>query len=255
MNFVKTQNINEVVFELGKIVKSSMTAKSNALHFAFIYYEISKAIQKGIHLGIFEDNERMSWFTANFGNRYLEAYYSYQKGLPISQCWQYAFDCVEQKHLSVVQHLLLGINAHINLDLVFATLDLYQISDPKTLEKDFFKIDELLTQVYCSLLPRLAKFSLGIKILNALPAAISHPFLKFHVLRIRKRAWKKVNKINPSTMYLEEIKHATDLYYYLWAKRKTQAFKLFLPIKNTSNFLFFNHKRPELNLLLEETKL
>lgn len=251
MQFVKTHNINEVVIELEKIAKNSIATKSNAVHFAFIYYEISKAIQEGIQLGVFEDNERMSWFTANFGNRYLEAYYLYQKGLPISQCWKYAFDCVEQNSFSVVQHLLLGINAHINLDLVFATHDLYHYADPKTLEKDFFKIDELLTQVYCRLLPRYAKFSLGIKILNIMPHALSQPFLKSHVLRIRKRAWKKVNKINQSISNLDEIKAATDLHYYLWAKRKTQGFKLLSPIKNTSKFFFFNNAKPDLNLLLE----
>ena len=55
-----------------------------------------------------------------FANRYIKAYYQYQTQQPASKTWEAAFVEADNYWIIVLQHLLLGMNAHINLDLGIA---------------------------------------------------------------------------------------------------------------------------------------
>lgn len=55
-----------------------------------------------------------------FANRYLDALKCYRHGEEISRCWLTSFRAAESRHPIILQHLLLGMNAYINLDFGIA---------------------------------------------------------------------------------------------------------------------------------------
>lgn len=72
----------------------------------------------------FEDNAWVAYLLKHFAGYYfkaLDAYEERQADIPL--VWNLAFDAARQPHTHVLQNLILGVNAHINYDLVFALED------------------------------------------------------------------------------------------------------------------------------------
>ena len=66
---------------------------------------------------MFDDGERMERLDVIFANFYIDAFEQYQNNQVITRSWKFAFETSERWWPIVLQHLLLGMNAHINLDL------------------------------------------------------------------------------------------------------------------------------------------
>ncbi|MGH2645477.1 MAG: DUF5995 family protein, partial [Chitinophagaceae bacterium] len=113
-------SIEEVISYLDKIIQSCKEKSSRMGYFASLYRAMTAGVQTGIAQGAFEDGPRMERLDVTFANRYLDAYTTYISGKQTTHSWMHAFVASEQTNLTVVQHLLLGINAHINLDLGIA---------------------------------------------------------------------------------------------------------------------------------------
>lgn len=78
-----------------------------------------------IEAGRFNDGEWAGRLLLRFAEYYflaLEAYDCKEEGCVT--VWTFAHDCSCGRDLHVLQHLLLGINAHINYDLVLSLVDL-----------------------------------------------------------------------------------------------------------------------------------
>ena len=80
----------------------------------------AESVKEGIEKGRFDDGPRMEQLDVNFANRYLEAYDQWKNKQPVSGPWKTAFDTEARRQPLVLQHLLLGMNVHINLDLGIA---------------------------------------------------------------------------------------------------------------------------------------
>jgi hypothetical protein len=78
-----------------------------------------------IDAGRFGDNGWVNDLLHRFAEYYFVALEAYER-LPHSAptVWQVAFHAAQQPHTHVLQSLSLGVNAHINFDLVFALADL-----------------------------------------------------------------------------------------------------------------------------------
>src|SRR5688572_2200714 len=86
-------------------------------YFAALYKNITQRVSKAIANREFEDNERMRLFVQHFAEYYIDAFHKYSNNqLEKENPWYDVFEIGNQK-LSVVQHMLLGVNTHINYDL------------------------------------------------------------------------------------------------------------------------------------------
>ena len=86
-------------------------------YFAAMYLAVTRTVQARAAAGAFEDPARMERFASRFAGRYLDAYDGWRAGEPISGSWEVAFRTARRWWPIALQHLLLGMNAHINLDL------------------------------------------------------------------------------------------------------------------------------------------
>ena len=141
---MEAKTIEEVIQNLDSIIEQSKKEESPLGYFAALYQKVTIKVKEKLNTNYFEDDERMEKLDVVFANRYLSAYENYVKQVPITQSWQLAFDNSKNNRLIVLQHLLLGMSAHINLDLGIAAAQITHESDFESLKTDFNKINELL---------------------------------------------------------------------------------------------------------------
>ena len=70
-------------------------------------------------------------------------YHNYKTSQPISKSWKASFD-VQKQPITIIQHLLLGMNAHINLDLGQAAAKVAKPNRINDLENDFMEVNKVL---------------------------------------------------------------------------------------------------------------
>lgn len=137
------QTIDEVLEEMDRIIAVSLEENSAMAIFAYVYRRTTAEIKKGIVSGMFADNPRMEHFDVSFANLYITAWRGYRNNEPISRSWKMAFDAA-QEDLLIVQHIILGMNAHINLDLGVAAAKLSEGKELNDMKADFMKVNDIL---------------------------------------------------------------------------------------------------------------
>src|SRR5690606_19486988 len=101
------------------------------------------------------DGKRMELLDVVFANRYIDAYKQHIQGKKPTNAWLKTFEYAQQNNLTIVQHLLLGMNAHINLDLGIAAAEISSAATISQLHNDFIKINMVLATAYNDMLPKL----------------------------------------------------------------------------------------------------
>ncbi len=139
--------INDVIAILDDIIQQSKTDNSPLGYFAALYKKVTVKVKEGIDNNFFDNGPRMERLDIIFASRYIHAYYAYQKNEPVTESWQKAFNLSKKYWPIVLQHLLIGMNAHINLDLGIAAAEVMKGKDIHDLKGDFDKINEILSSL------------------------------------------------------------------------------------------------------------
>lgn len=201
---IPAKNIVEVILELDKIIDQCSNSKSRAGYFAALYRKVTVEVKKEIDEEKFDDNERMEKLDVLFANRYLEAYKNCAEGKRVSQSWQLAFDTNKRWSPIVLQHLLLGMNAHINLDLGLAAAETSNGANINELKDDFNKINLILASLVDQVSDELAQVWPLFKLIDFMGGRSDEEFINFSMLKARDQAWK--NAVRFSNMNEEEFK-------------------------------------------------
>jgi hypothetical protein len=144
---VSERAIDQVIDEMSAIIDISIKTNSAMGYFPALYRLVTQEVRSAIDEGKFDDDPRMEKLDVIFARRYLDAYKQYTRNEKCSEVWRYAFDEARRNKLTVLQQLLLGMNAHINLDLGIAAAEVMQGSDIEELKTDFNRINDLLASL------------------------------------------------------------------------------------------------------------
>lgn len=139
--------IEEVLESLDAIINETEQENSALGYFAVLYRRVTVEVKNGIETGYFEDGRRMEKLDIVFAGRYIDAYNKNKKNLPVARSWQKAFDEAYSFWPITFQHLLLGMNAHINLDLGIAAAQISKGRNIEELRDDFYKINKILADL------------------------------------------------------------------------------------------------------------
>jgi hypothetical protein len=107
----------------------------------------------------FEDPARMTRLDVVFATRYLDALATFQAGGQPSKSWWEAFQAASDPEPIVLQHLLLGMNAHINLDLGIAAAAVAPSAALPALYDDFMRINAILASLVQTVITELSQVS------------------------------------------------------------------------------------------------
>ncbi|WP_372755965.1 DUF5995 family protein [Mariniflexile sp.] len=144
---MEAKTIDEVIVLLEEIIQTSKIEESTLGYFAALYQRVTIAVKEKLYQNYFDDDVRMEQLDVIFANRYLVAYSNYKQGIKNTKSWDIAFKLAQNNELIVLQHLVLGMNAHINLDLGIAATQVSHSSEMTQLQSDFNKINELLASL------------------------------------------------------------------------------------------------------------
>ncbi|MFD4600300.1 DUF5995 family protein [Streptomyces sp. NPDC058464] len=183
------QNIDDVVDGLAGIVQEAGRAGDRAGYFAALYRQVTVEIRTAIHSGLFEDGARMDRFDTLFGNRYFDAYDAWRRDRSGPRCWRETFGLLDDADTIIVQHLLLGVNAHINLDLAIAAARTSPGSDIHALHHDFQLINDILARVVLAVQDSVDALSPFMSLLDRAGGRTDEQILDFSIRQSRQEAW------------------------------------------------------------------
>jgi Family of unknown function (DUF5995) len=181
--------IDEVIVQLEKIIAWCELNNNCAGYFAILYHKVTCKVKEGITSKDFEDGARMEHLDVAFASRYLDAFHSWIAGKQLTGSWQIAFDSITDRSLLVIQHLLLGMNAHINLDLGIATLLVTHGSPLDGIHNDFNTINSLLDSFTDNMEDCLTKVNPLLRLLDLKIFSYDEMLVKFSIITARDGAW------------------------------------------------------------------
>jgi len=182
------KNITEVISCLDEIIDISVAKKSRAGYFACLYRKMTVAVQNGINNGLFSDGPKMEKLDVIFANRYISAYVCNAKNAPLTSSWKSAFDATAQPY-TVIQHLLMGMNAHINLDLGIAAAETARGDDIQLIKKDFDLINNIIGSLINIVQKDLEEICAPMKLLKYVDNSSKESVINFSITAARNTAW------------------------------------------------------------------
>ena len=205
-NPLQLNSIDDVIFQLEQIVNWSKLNSSRAGYFAALYLKVTINIKAGIDQRIFEDPERMEKLDILFAGRYIEAFYQYRNGGNPTDSWQCAFSASEKYWPIVLQHLLLGINAHINLDLGIAAAETSPGEKLPDLKHDFDHVNEILSSLVDGVVKDLSEVWPMLRWVSKILGSVQDSLINFSVKIARDEAWKFASDLSQSDKRDWELK-------------------------------------------------
>ena len=181
--------IDEVISQLDGIIEHCHETESRLGYFAALYRKVTVQVRDGIKAGRFDNGPRMERFDVLFAGRFLDALERYRRGEQPSKCWQVAFEAADSWRLIILQHLLLGINAHINLDLGVAAAQTCPGQQLPDLKPDFDRINEILSSLLDEVQKDIDSLSPWIGLLDRAAGRTDEAIMNFSLGRARAAAW------------------------------------------------------------------
>ena len=192
---MQAKNIDEVIAYLDQIIEKTKKDSSPLGYFAALYRKVTISVKEGIERKEFDDNERMEQLDVVFANRYLAAYTAYQAQKKPTESWAIVFEKSTKYWPIVLQHLLLGMNAHINLDLGVAAAETCPGAKIDGLKDDFDKINEVLAKLVGEVEQELTEIWPKLKYILNLTGKVDTFLINFSMETARDGAWKFAKKL------------------------------------------------------------
>ncbi len=189
------KSIDEVITALGNIIREAECNNDTSGYFAALYRKVTIRVKAGIENDFFDDGPRMEKLVVVFASRYLDAYYAFKNNEPVSRSWMCAFEISKKYRPIVLQHLLMGMNAHINFDLGIAAAEISKNKEINDLENDFNKINEILASLVNEVQYNLAKIWPRLKWILKITMKVDDFLVHFSMQKTRKGAWKFAKRI------------------------------------------------------------
>lgn len=182
------KTITEVISRLDEIIRLSIAKKSRAGYFACLYRKMTVAVKNGIDDGLFADGPRMEKLDVIFANRYIDAYFCNAQNTPLTTSWKSAFKATQQPY-TVIQHLLMGMNAHINLDLGIAAAETSKGIGIQTIKKDFDLINNIIGSLINTVQKDLEEICAPMKLVKYVDNRSKESVINFSITTARNTAW------------------------------------------------------------------
>ena len=182
-------SIDDIIASLEAIITACIAANSRLGYFAALYLKVTKSVKAGIASGQFQDGARMEKLDVVFASRYLDAYGAWKKGDKPTASWAIAFEQAAKSEVLVLQHLLLGMNAHINLDLGIAAVEVCQGQPLAVLQQDFDAINTIISSLTNQVLAELGQVSPLLSLLGLHASNYNSALIQFSIDNARDGAW------------------------------------------------------------------
>jgi uncharacterized protein with NAD-binding domain and iron-sulfur cluster len=137
-------SFREIVARLDQIIEVAYQQHSRIGYFPALYRHVAAAFVRAAEQQLFTYPRLIEQLDVSFFNRYLEALRRYHTSTGPSLPWQSAFDATKSAELTVIQHLLIGMNAHMAYDLALAIAETCPGDQLPQLQGDFLTMNNVV---------------------------------------------------------------------------------------------------------------
>ena len=125
--FVPTKGQPDVIQRMKKLVSDWERVSDRRATFLSCYLLMTENMLSAINTNQFQDSRWVHTFLHRFADYYFDALYAYETDRPKTPgVWLRVHDAALLGNTRVIQNLLLGINTHINYDLIFTLVDMLE---------------------------------------------------------------------------------------------------------------------------------
>ena len=157
-------------------------------YFPALYSRVTAQVAASIEAGTFADGPGIDRFATRFASHYIAAA---DDRLGCSRCWQACWNVAGDQRLLIVQHLLIGINAHVNYDLARAVVEVAdERGDLLSIRRDFDAVNDVLATTYVDVVKDLDRMSRWV---NSVARLGGGRTFNFSLRLARARAWNIVS--------------------------------------------------------------
>lgn len=188
----RASTIQEVLDELDIIIDDAIVSNNPLGLFAYVYRRTTAEILKEVQIGSFEDNVLLEQLDVVFANMYLDAYRKYQNNEGVSKSWEFAF-VQSDVPLSILQHIVMGMNTHINLDLAIATSNVMRGRGIDAVKNDFETVNDILFNIINDIQDRLSSVSRLMFLLDIVGQNSDEKVIDFSMRKARQQSWNNAN--------------------------------------------------------------
>jgi hypothetical protein len=182
--------LDGVAESVRSIVSTSLERKSPTGYFAAMYLGVTRVVVKGVADHLFTNPDRLVNLTSVFAHRYIDAWQRHEDGGRASISWDVAFRAAGEWRPTVLQHLLVGMNAHINLDLGIASAQVAPGDAIGELRTDFEQINNVLAGLIHEIQGELNRISPFYRFIDDVGGSMDRAVINFSIARARAEAWK-----------------------------------------------------------------
>lgn len=202
-NRISPSTIDEVLAQLTQIIADAEKTGDRIGYFTALYYKVTAKVKEGIDKNEFENGPRMERLDVLFASRYLDALREWQQAptqsqsQTLTQSWKTAFEATRSSSLLVLQQLLLGINAHINLDLGIAAVEATQEGQSAAtqsgqlddIQKDFDAINTIIGSLTFEVIHEIDRVSPLLSLIGLHADNTDSLLIQFSIGNARDGAW------------------------------------------------------------------
>lgn len=167
----------------------AIAAEDASGYFPAMYARVTDRIRRAAADGRFDDGDKMMRFARAFADLYLRP----RRGeVAAPGCWEAAWSVSGDRRLLIVQHLLLGMNAHINHDLPLVVVQLADEHDGiDPLRVDFDAVNAVLSETMPDVLGDLGRVSRWVNLAAAIGGGSA---FNFSLRAARTQAWRTAQR-------------------------------------------------------------
>lgn len=199
------QTIANVISALDTIVQQSYDNASRLGYFAALYRRVTCAVRDGLSSGRFSNGPLMEQLDVVFASRYLDALATFQAGKAATRSWMLAFRGCDDANLLILQQLLSGMNAHINLDLGIAAAQTCPGDQLPQLKPDFDEINDVLADLVGTVQTEIAAVSPLIGDLEKIGLRDETSVTNFSIQAARDTAWFTAQRLAGEPSFLHDV--------------------------------------------------
>jgi len=197
--------------QLDVIIAAAHSHHSPIGIFPAMYRSVTAEIRDAVHGGFFANNTTMEHLAVVFADRYLDALALWTKGERPTRSWMVAFEAAtDGRRRMIVQHLLAGMNAHINLDLGIVAA---QVSgdDPDHVYADFLRVNQILFQKLNGLQDMLGTVSGRMAWIDRLGGRLDERLMTLAIKDARDDAWDLAQNLVAEPEHTDRLIEERDM--------------------------------------------
>lgn len=195
MSPASISTLSDVGRSLQNVLDRCREERSRLGYFAALYWHSYLALQRAVNAARFGSTQGISTLGVVFYRRYLRAVQHHWEGGRPSASWQVSFLAARQPAPVVLQHLGLGMNAHIDFDLGVAVAEAFGPDVLPSMEDDFMLMNQVLASVTAEMLYDLEVIWPVFKVINSVAHPASKLLVRFGLEETRARAWRVAQRL------------------------------------------------------------